>query len=542
MARSISICIWLSILGLFATTYPNAAAAATPQIRAGLDYVVRLMPDGVVWEWGVTGYGCACSSSSGTCYNGNTYDATPVPVSGLSSVESVAAAGSVTIARTTNGTVWAFGRGPQVPVDCTQAHGSIQPKMSVWQIMDPSDPSKPLANVTAIWASQWAASGSYFAQKADGTVWAWGDNTTDKLGGNPPGKTKKTTNPPPDVATIATPIQVRRGVSSPDAIASGHSHTLALSASGSILAWGGDAYGERGDGSYNHSSFPYWNGHVWFDQATSSSIAGVTAVAAGAYKSMALKNDGTVWGWGQNTNGELGSKIPLGGNTDGSNTPVQVAGISGAAAIALGSHHSVVLLGNGTVWAMGYNGDFVLGAPASVTWSTTPLQVPSLVSVKAIDAAGECSVALKSDGTVWEWGHCPDGHLGATPWQVPGSPCSKTPSNYGQSCGSCGTVTCAGTCSAPTPSNYGAGCGSCGGTITCAGTCSVATPSNYGAHCGKCGAINCSGACVDSPPSKYGSYCSWLESWEPGKYCHGYIHCNGNCAVDDPYECGYSTP
>ena len=81
---------------------------------------------------------------------------------------------------------------------------------------------------------------------------------------------------------------------------------------------------------------------------------------------------------------------------------------------------------------------------------------------------------------------------------------NNEPSNYGQSCGSCGgTIQCDGSCSISTPGNYGQQCNcgpcGCGGTIQCDGSCSGPnpTPSNYGQSCGNCGTIDCSGNCFN---------------------------------------------
>ena len=101
----------------------------------------------------------------------------------------------------------------------------------------------------------------------------------------------------------------------------------------------------------------------------------MTAVAGGSSHSLALKNDGTVWAWGNNTNGQLG---------DNSETqrlvPVKVAGQGGSGdltnvkAIAAGSSHSLALKNDGTVWAWGNNMYGQLGDGTN-TPSSTPVQV-----------------------------------------------------------------------------------------------------------------------------------------------------------------------
>ncbi|ETR65903.1 MAG: hypothetical protein OMM_13546, partial [Candidatus Magnetoglobus multicellularis str. Araruama] len=75
-------------------------------------------------------------------------------------------------------------------------------------------------------------------------------------------------------------------------------------------------------------------------------------IAAGEYHSLALKNDGSVWAWGRNNHGQLGDG---GYSTANKTNPVQVAGLSNISMIAVGSCHSLALKDDGTVWAWGDN-------------------------------------------------------------------------------------------------------------------------------------------------------------------------------------------
>jgi len=115
----------------------------------------------------------------------------------------------------------------------------------------------------------------------------------------------------------------------------------------------------------------------------------VTAIAGGLLHSLALKSDGTVRAWGQNTSGQSGN----GTVTFGSNTPVQVSGLSGVAAIAGGDIHSLALKSDGTVWAWGYNLDGELGN-GTYTDSNTPVEVSGLSGVTVIAGGGFHSLAL----------------------------------------------------------------------------------------------------------------------------------------------------
>ncbi|MGF7400774.1 S-layer homology domain-containing protein [Thermoanaerobacterium thermosaccharolyticum] len=290
------------------------------------------------------------------------------------------------------------------------------------------------------------AAGAYHtvALKNDGTVWAWGFNYYGELG-----------NGTADKDSHSTPVQVK-GISDVKAIAAGMYHTVALKNDGTVWAWGDNEHDQLGNettkeeyhstpvqvkGISDVKAITAGNGYtvalkndgtVWawgdnyFGTTNSSStpvqvkgISDVKAIAAGASYTVVLKNDGTVWAWGVNEYGKLGD-----GTTNNSFTPVQVNGISNVKAIAAGAYHTVVLKNDGTVWTWGYNHYGELGNGTTVD-SSTPVQVKGISDVKAI-AAGAChTVALKNDGTVWAWGCNYDGELGngtavdsSTPVQV----------------------------------------------------------------------------------------------------------------------------
>jgi alpha-tubulin suppressor-like RCC1 family protein len=193
-------------------------------------------------------------------------------------------------------------------------------------------------------------------------------------------------------------------------LAAGYDHSVAVAANGSVWAWGNNGVGQLGTGTTKGSSKPV----AVYGLAAGS---GVTAVAASVQKpySLALKANGAVLGWGDNSQGELGTS-----NYTGHLKPTAVRGLgagSGVIAIAAGTE-SMALEADGTVLEW--------GGPAN---QTTPVQVPGLgvgSGVVAISSYG-FSMALKSDGSVWAWGDNSFGQLGdgttvssATPVMVRG--------------------------------------------------------------------------------------------------------------------------
>ncbi|HET6382600.1 MAG TPA: hypothetical protein VFJ58_04340 [Armatimonadota bacterium] len=267
-----------------------------------------------------------------------------------------------------------------------------------------------------------------------GTVWAWGDNYYGELG-----------NAPTPTANSSVPVGVS-GLSGVTAIAAGGAFSIALKTNGTVWAWGGDTYGEQGNGSAADSGVPVevnglsgvaaiaaggndglaletdgtvraWghndSGQLGNGTTINSSmpvevsgLSGVTAITAGGAFSLALKTDGTVWAWGDNYNGELGN-----GTTVNSSVPVEVSGLSGVTTIAAGGGFSLALKTDGSVWAWGYNIYGELGN-GSTTDSSVPVEVSGLSGVTVIAAGGGFSLALKTDGSVWAWGYNGYGELG----------------------------------------------------------------------------------------------------------------------------------
>ena len=231
-----------------------------------------------------------------------------------------------------------------------------------------------------------AFSNHTIALKSDGTVWAWGANFMGQLGD---GTTFNSVNVPALVPGLGGVVEIDAG----------GNHSLALKSNNTIWAWGENSF--RQSGETEQQSRP-----------RASQIAGLTgafiAISAGEQHSLALRSDGTVWGWGGNGGGQLGN-----GSTAFSTYPPVQASLTNVIAISAGSNFSLALKSDGTVWGFGGNPNGALGQPINTPFSSTPLQVNGLANVKAIAAGGIHSMALKQDGTVWSWGENSQGQLGS---------------------------------------------------------------------------------------------------------------------------------
>ncbi|MFC1745905.1 RCC1 domain-containing protein [Candidatus Riflebacteria bacterium] len=238
-----------------------------------------------------------------------------------------------------------------------------------------------------------SAGGSHsLAVKSDGTVWGWGNNQYGQTGNG------NTTTPQ------SSPVQIS-GLSGLVAISAGDNHTLALKSDGTVWGWGNNQYGQTGNGNTTSpQSSP----------VQTSNLSSVIAISAGGNHSLALKSDGTVWSWGNGQYGQLGW-LYCGSAPSNSKIPTQVTGLSDIKAIAAGGYHCIALKSDGTVWAWGQGSNGQLGHGASsLSQQNTPVQVSGLSSVTSIAAGAYHTLAQKSDGTVWGWGNNSSNQLGGS--------------------------------------------------------------------------------------------------------------------------------
>jgi alpha-tubulin suppressor-like RCC1 family protein len=334
-------------------------------IAGGTYHSLALLGDGTAMAWGADEFGQLGTTTIPTDI--------PQPVSGLSGITAVAAGALDSLALLNNGKVMAWGLNDHGQLgDGTHAgpeHCSFsQPCAKV-----PVEVSG-LSGVIAV-----AAGFDHgLAALSNGTVMAWGNNSSGQLGN---GTTEES-----DV-----PVEVK-GLSEVIAVAAGESFSLALLKGGTVEAWGYNAQGELGDGKTERSTVP----------VAVSGLAEVKAISAGTgtgLQSLALLGDGTVRAWGSNVYGQLGD-----GTTEDKHVPVAVSGLSGVSAVAAGTYHSLALLGNGTVMAWGNNSYHQL-ADGTAEDKHLPNAVAGVSGVTGIGAGGYHSLTFTAP-TPPEFGRC----------------------------------------------------------------------------------------------------------------------------------------
>jgi alpha-tubulin suppressor-like RCC1 family protein len=136
-------------------------------------------------------------------------------------------------------------------------------------------------------------------------------------------------------------------------------------------------------------------------------LGGVTAIAAGGDTAYALRRDGSVWAWGDDSYGALGSHIRY----QFADHPTRVRGLAHVVAIAAGSYTAYAVLRDGSLWAWGRGIDGELG-DGNATNRVVPTRVLTRAPVKYVEGGGAMAYALDRSGQIWSWGSGFYGQLG----------------------------------------------------------------------------------------------------------------------------------
>ncbi|MFD3653681.1 RCC1 domain-containing protein [Streptomyces sp. NPDC058620] len=222
----------------------------------------------------------------------------------------------------------------------------------------------------------------------DGTVKSWGANLTGQLGNG---------------TLVAQPFPgAVAGLSGVSEVSAGSNHVLAVRG-GRVLSWGSNAKGQLGNGVT--AADP---AGVQKTPVDVQSLNKVKDVGAGCDFSVALRQDGTVWAWGDGANGRIGN----GDNTNvARNTPQRVKDLEDIVSISVGCAHVLALTADGTVRSWGKNTEGELGND-SMADSNVPVDVHHLDGVAKISANAYTNFAILDDASVSAWGKNDVGQLG----------------------------------------------------------------------------------------------------------------------------------
>ena len=343
--------------------YARCDGGGVSSIATGVMHALAISVDGSLWAWG--------SNLQGEVGDGTTVSsASPLRI--MENVNFIAAGGSHSMAIKADGSLWAWGsnRSGQLGDGTTTNRHS---------------PVRILENVVYV-----AAGSSHsFAICSDGSLWAWGGNYFGGLG---------------DGTTINrhSPVRIMENVVS---VAAGEGHSFAIRSDGSLWTWGT---------KWNRqlSLERFIAGPNFLDIVRASSLTlytpihlmdNVVSASAGRYHSMAIKNDGSLWVWGENPYGQLGF-----GTLDNASLPARI--MENVVSINAGIYSSFAICSDGSLWAWGQNIYGQLGDGTS-TDRLSPIHImENIICVASIYGHG---FAIREDGSLWAWGHL-HGVLGMT--------------------------------------------------------------------------------------------------------------------------------
>ena len=253
------------------------------------------------------------------------------------------------------------------------------------ELKEPEQNCKPLAGMTI------ATSGtSSFAIQSDNSLWAWGDNRHGQIGN---GTTSKWENP----ELYPIPIKVMENAV---AVSAGSTHVMVIRTDGSLWAWGRNNFGQLGDGTItiyddnweiiedNNQNIPI------------KIIEDVIAVSAGSEHTTAITADGSLWAWGANHRGQLGNGTIAQWDEPELN-PVRI--MENVVYVSAAQDHTMAIRTDGSLWAWGANHRGQLGNGASTQWDE-PNPIKVMENVIAVSAENWRTMAVTADGILWAWG------------------------------------------------------------------------------------------------------------------------------------------
>ena len=215
--------------------------------------------------------------------------------------------------------------------------------------------------------------------KNDGTLWTCGGNQFGQLGLG-------------DTSNRNTLTQITANANDVKSIYCGWRYTLILKNDGTLWGCGQNGTGALGLGDYTNRDT--------FTQITTN-VDNIKSVYCGGFTTFILKNDGTLWGSGYNSHGELGV-----GDTSNRNTFTQITANAGdIKSISCGSNHTFILKNDGTLWGCGLNDHGQLGSGDRTNRTTFTKITTNTNNTKLVHCGNDYTFILKNDGTLWSCGN-----------------------------------------------------------------------------------------------------------------------------------------
>jgi alpha-tubulin suppressor-like RCC1 family protein len=283
----------------------------------------------------------------------------------------VSAGSSHTAAVRTNGTLWAWG--------CAGT-GRLGDNTAT----DKSSPVSVVGGFTD-WCQVSGGTSHTAAVRTNGTLWAWGNNLSGRLGDN-------------TITSKSSPVSVVGGFTDWCQVSVSVTHAISVRTNCTIWAWGDNTAGILGDNTIVSKSSPV------------SVVGGFTdwcQVSAGNVHTAAVRTNGTIWGWGCNTSGRIGDNT-----TVNKSSPVSVVGGFTDWCQVSAGYNTAAIRTNGTIWAWGPGICGMLGDNTTVNKSSPVSVVGGFTDWCQVSVGCSHTSAVRTNGTIWSWGCNSYGALG----------------------------------------------------------------------------------------------------------------------------------
>lgn len=238
------------------------------------------------------------------------------------------------------------------------------------------------------WTKVDTSGNSTIGLRIDGSLWSWGINSSGVLG----------LGLQPDIFTPLSPAQIGTDNDWSENYSISSNITLAIKTNGLLFAWGNNENGQAGNGTSGSQNF------ILAPQQIGTDTWKAVASSAGSSYSLGVKTDGSLWAWGKNEAGQLGT-----GNLTPTTTPTRIENDNDWAKVFSANRTSYAIKNDGTLWSWGgYNSNYLLGYLGTQSESLTPHQVGTSNNWVTIATESNFVIGLQSNGTLWAWGINPD--------------------------------------------------------------------------------------------------------------------------------------
>jgi|GEM_PF-1080680 len=371
-----------------ADTYPEIEpfsagfSASLVTVSAGLNHTAAICTNGFLWTWG--------SNANGQLGHGHTNTVNvPTQVGDLGGWTAVSAGSDHTVG-IRNGNLYAWGHQGNGRLGNGVASATIR-------VLEPARTAMQDDHTGFTWTYVTAGASQTMAIRSDGSLWGFGNAQAGRLGIATTG------------GTNSNPIRVGTDTNW-SSVSTGNNHTLGIRTDGSLWAWGNNTNGRLGDGTTTQRNAPVRIGTETNWQSVSASNATVTTNSF----SVGIRAGG-LYTWGSSANGQLGNNLSATGAAGNVTAPARRGTYSDWVSVSAGANHGAGVRGTGasaTLWTWGQNTNGQLGTGDN-SGRLVPTQVGEQGGWQAVSAGNYHTAAIGVVGSLWTWGCNENSFLGS---------------------------------------------------------------------------------------------------------------------------------